>query len=103
MSADCVVANQVRALRLLGPALSSQARPLGALRAKAEETAKTLAPVLLHCDQPVGNAPTVVVSKDSITAGASRPSKGSRRGRKRRVLISFLVLVRGMMKITHVV
>jgi hypothetical protein len=72
------------------------ARELGVLRASEEDTAKAIVPVLLHCDQPTGKVPGVVVSKDSrVPTGAAGVNRGSscssRRhgGRKRLVFFIF--------------
>src|SRR5689334_15346191 len=81
----------------VGTAVAYQARPetllavwsdreLGELTDEDDETAKMLfRPLLLHCDQPVGNEPVAVASNASVSQadGLIRSSKASTRKRVR--------------------
>src|SRR5262249_4677565 len=79
------------------------ARGLGTLGGGAEDTAKGVGAVLLHCDQPAGKVPGTVVSNDSRVptgpAGVKRGSSSSSRrpgGRKPLCFVMF-----SLQEVTH--
>src|SRR5262249_51471258 len=73
----CAVLFQARASRPLAVG-ELTANELGVLSDWADDTAKALVPMLLHCDQPDGKVPGVVVSNVSrVPTGAAGAKRGS--------------------------